>query len=258
MNKNKNLPDERVAIVTGVGKGLGGLGAAIATRFAENGMRMVISDLTPAVEEVAEEIRAETGAEVQAVVGDLSTMAGAATLVQAAIDRWGQVDVLVNNAGSGIIQPFLDHDEESLRETINRNLWTTVFCCHQALDHMVKRSYGRIVNIGGDSTRTGIPGHAGYNAAKGGVEGMSVGLAKEFALHDITINTVAPCVINTTRMAGAMKTKPELAEAILAVVPKGRPVEISEIVSAVEYLASDDARFITGQVLSVNGGAAMP
>lgn len=258
MSQNKTQPDNRVAIVTGVGRGIGGLGRAIAMQFAANGMRLVISDLTPEVADVAEEVKAETGAEVHAVAADLSKMEGATKLVQKALDAWGRVDVLVNNAGSGIIQPFLDHDEESLRETINRNLWTAVFCCHQVLPHMVSQNYGRIVNIGGDSTRTGIPGHAGYNAAKGGVEGMSVGLAREFASYDITINTIAPCAINTVRMANAIKNKSPLTEGILAVIPKGRPVEISEVVSAVEYLACDNARFITGQVLSVNGGAAMP
>jgi 2,3-dihydroxy-2,3-dihydro-p-cumate dehydrogenase len=123
---------------------------------------------------------------------------------------------------------------------------------------MVERNHGRIVNIGADSLRTGIPMHAGYNAAKGGVVGMMVGLAREFAHHDITVNTVAPCVINTERHRASLTADPARAEAFIRVVPKGRGAEIREVADTVRFLARADSRFITGQEISVNGGSAMP
>ena len=123
---------------------------------------------------------------------------------------------------------------------------------------MVARNHGRIINIGADSLRTGIPEHAAYNAAKGGVVGLMVGLAREFAAQDITVNTVSPCVINTPRFQDHLKSNPTWAQQFLAVVPKGRGAELGEIVDMVAFLARHEAGFITGQDISVNGGSAMP
>jgi 2,3-dihydroxy-2,3-dihydro-p-cumate dehydrogenase len=164
----------------------------------------------------------------------------------------------VNNAGSGVIRPFLEHDEASLQATLARNLWTTLWCCHKVLPHMVRANHGRIVNIGADSLRTGIAGHAGYNAAKGGVIGLMVGLAREFASYDITINTVSPCVVNTERHRAALRANSTLAESFVKVVPKGRGVEIQEICDMVSFLARTQAAFMTGQDISLNGGSSMP
>ena len=166
--------------------------------------------------------------------------------------------MLVNNAGGGIIRPFLEHDADSLTKTLQRNLWTTLWCCHKTLPHMVKANHGRIINIGADSLRTGIPQHAGYNAAKGGVVGLMVGLAKEFAAYDITVNTVSPCVVNTERHRTRLRGRSALAEAFVQVVPKGRGVEIDEVCDMVSFLARPEAAFMTGQDISLNGGSAMP
>jgi 2,3-dihydroxy-2,3-dihydro-p-cumate dehydrogenase len=179
-------------------------------------------------------------------------------MVDQTIAAFGRIDVLVNHAGSGVIRPFLEHDEASLMQTLQRNLWTTLWCCHKVLPHMVAANHGRIVNIGADSLRTGIPQHAGYNAAKGGVIGLMVGLAKEFAAYDITVNTVSPCVINTERHRARLKDDPKLAEAFVQVEPKGRGVEIDEVCDMVAFLARREAGFMTGQDISLNGGSAMP
>ena len=133
-----------------------------------------------------------------------------------------------------------------------------LFRSHKVLPQMVQQNHGRIVNIGADSLRTGIPHHAGYNAAKGGVIGLMVGLAKEFAQYDITVNTVSPCVVNTERFKTAMRGNSELMRDFVRVVPKGRGAELSEIADLVWFLARREAGFITGQDLSVNGGSAMP
>jgi 2,3-dihydroxy-2,3-dihydro-p-cumate dehydrogenase len=258
------VSDLRVAIVTGVGEGVGGLGRALAARLAAQPMHLMIADVDPGVAALAGTIqaqaRAESGREVRVLhqLGDLSDEAVVADMVARTVAGFGRIDVLVNNAGGGIIKPFLAHDAASLQTTVARNLWTTLWCCHKVLPHMVARNHGRIVNIGADSLRTGIPNHAGYNAAKGGVVGLTVGLAREFAGQDITVNTVSPCVIATERLRKAMVDTPELARAFVGVVPKARGAEIAEVVDLVCFLAKPETAFITGQDISVNGGSAMP
>ena len=250
----------RVAIVTGVGSGVGGLGRAIATRLAEDGMAIMMADLDPTVADVGASITAPFGDPTRfaTYAGDLSKESSVADMVARTVAAFGRIDVLVNNAGSGVIRPFLEHDEASFTATLERNLWTTIWCCHKVLPHMVAANHGRIVNIGADSLRTGIPQHAGYNAAKGGVVGLMVGLAKEFALNDITVNTVSPCVINTERHRARLVADPALADAFVRVVPKGRGVEMHEVCDAVSFLARRETGFITGQDISLNGGSAMP
>jgi 2,3-dihydroxy-2,3-dihydro-p-cumate dehydrogenase len=204
----------RSAIVTGVGMGIGGVGRAIAARLAADGLRGDDGRRRPRVAEVAAEIAEAAGQRRDPARPTPATSRSSATCRRWSIDdrAFGRVDVLVNNAGSGVIRPFLEHDEASLTQTLQRNLWTTLWCCHKALPHMVEANHGRIVNIGADSLRTGIPQHAGYNAAKGGVVGLMVGLAKEFAAYDITINTVSPCVVNTERHRTRLREDPALAE----------------------------------------------
>lgn len=248
----------QVAIVTGAGKGSGGLGRAIAQRLAAGGARVMVSDLDPRVAESASEISAATGAATLSFTGSLAVEANVQRMVAETIAAWGRIDILINNAGGGIIKPFLEHDAASFKETIDRNLWTALWCCHKVLPHMVRQNYGRIVNIGADSLRTGIPNHAGYNAAKGGVIGMSVALARDFAAHDITINTVSPCLIHTARFEALKQSDPALADKFERVIPKGRGVAIEEVADAVCFLAKRDTGFITGQEISINGGSAMP
>jgi len=163
----------------------------------------------------------------------------------------------VNNAGGGVIRPFLEHDAESLKATMDRNLWTTIWACHAALPHMIEKGFGRIVNIGADSVRNGLWDHAGYNAAKGGVHGLTTGLAREFAQSGVTINTVAPCMVATPMVKAAARQGNPLIRKFTDVIPLGRPAECEEVASMVTYLASDEAGFVTGQVISVNGGSTM-
>ncbi|HEX2540359.1 MAG TPA: SDR family oxidoreductase [Caldimonas sp.] len=254
------MPAPRAAIVTGVAMGIGGIGRAIAERLADDGMAVLMADLDPKVAEVAAVMAERHGdaARFRAFAGDLSVEGNVQAMVGQAMQAFGRIDVLVNNAGSGVIRPFLEHDAESFDATLKRNLWTTIWCCHKVLPHMVASNHGRIVNIGADSLRTGIPQHAGYNAAKGGVVGMMVGLAKEFAAYDITVNTVSPCVVNTERHRARLKDDPALANAFVQVVPKGRGVEMREICDMVSFLARAESAFMTGQDISLNGGSAMP
>ena len=146
---------------------------------------------------------------------------------------------------------------ETLRLTIDRNLWTAIWCCRAVLPHMKAAKYGRIVSIGADSVRNGLWDHAAYNAAKGGVHGLTSGLAREFAGDGITVNTVAPCAVATPQLEAFIGKGIALIEKFIGVIPMGRAGEMHEVASAVSYFASGEASFVTGQVVSVNGGSTM-
>lgn len=244
----------RVAVITGAGRGIG---LACAERLGAEGARLVLADLDGSQLAAAITHLGDAGIEAVGEAGDLADEAVAASLIRLASSRFGSVDILVNNAGGGILRPFLQHTPETLRATVDRNLWTAVWCCWHAIPHMKQLGFGRIVNIGADSVRNGLWDHAGYNAAKGGVHAMTTGLAREFARDGITVNTVAPCVVNTPQLAEVARSNPELAARAVSVVPMGRAGEMAEIASMVHYLALPEAAFVTGQVISVNGGSTM-
>ncbi len=241
----------QVALVSGAASPIG---KAIARRLAAGGAQLVLADVTA---DQLHTFAAELPATTQCVTGDLSDETVAAHFIGTAKSVFGRADILVNNAGGGLIMPFLEHTPATLRTTIDRNLWTCVWCCREVLPLMLAQNYGRIVNIGADSVRNGLLDHAGYNAAKGGVHGLTTGLAREFAASDVTVNTVAPCMVNTPLVEEALANKNPFIEKFLTVIPKGRPGSLDEIASMVAYLALREASFVTGQVISVNGGSTM-
>lgn len=241
----------RVAIVTGAGSPIG---KAVVRDLAAGGAKLVLGDI---VEEDLREAAAIAGPEVVTCLGDLSREEAARELIDAALQAFGRIDILVNNAGGGVIKPFLEHTPDTMRATIDRNLWTAVWCCWLALPTMVAQKYGRIINIGADSVRNGLYDHAMYNAAKGGVHAITTGLAREFAAQDITVNTVAPCIVETPIVTAAREAGHPMIPKMEAVIPKGRPADVAEVASMVAYLAQPEAGFVTGQVISVNGGSTM-
>ena len=248
--------DGRTAIVTGASSGIG---LGIVRRLVSDGARVFAATRSAEdLKKVGEQVDIAGG-----FVGELQQAGAADDLVSAAIGVLGHLDVLVNNAGGGVILPTLDHTEETLRSTIDNNLWTTIYCVRAALGHFVARGHGRIINIGADSVRTGLMDHAMYNAAKGGVHAMISGLAREFARDGITANTVAPCYVRTPELEAlfdAGKAPPRLDEVVAQgtmIVPIGRPGDPSEVAAAVAFRAAEDSRFITGQTIYVNGGASM-
>lgn len=244
-----------VAVVTGAAKGIG---LAIAERLAKDGARLVLADLDEAgLKQAAAHLASQFDAEVATRAGDLSDQGVAERTIKLASERFGRLDILVNNAGGGIIKPFAEHTPETLKTTIDRNLWTVLWCSWYAITPMRKQGYGRIIHLGADSVRNGLWDHAAYNAAKGGVHGLTTGMAREFARDGITVNTVAPCAVNTPQMVAITRSDPALAAKFVSVIPMGRPAEMEEVASMVSYLASAEASFVTGQVISVNGGSTM-
>nr|WP_249137454.1 SDR family oxidoreductase [Bradyrhizobium tropiciagri] len=244
----------RIAVVTGAAQGIG---FAIAERLQADGARIAIADVDEGqLNRAADRLGAGDDRPL-VCAGDLSRETVARDMIEATITRFGTIDILVNNAGGGIIQPFVDHTPESLRTTVDRNLWTAVWATFYALPEMRRKRYGRVVSVGADSVRNGLWNHAGYNAAKGGVHALTTGLAREFALEGITFNVVAPCIVNTERVRAAVAQAPEAVKKYIDVVPMGRPAEMAEVASMVAYLSTGEASFVTGQVISVNGGSAM-
>jgi 2,3-dihydroxy-2,3-dihydro-p-cumate dehydrogenase len=250
----------RTAIVTG---GATGIGLGISRRLLADGAQVLIASLTEAEgKQAVEQLRA-AGHDPGIFAGNLAQPGQADLLLQAAAGAFGGVDILVNNAGGGVIRPTLEHTEETLRATIDNNLWTTIRCTLAVLPHMAERGYGRIINIGAESVRNGLADHAIYNAAKGGVHALASGLAREFAGVGITVNTVAPSYVETPEIAAALSdgTVPARLQYVLdqavGLIPLGRPGTVEDVAAAVAYLARDDAGFVTGQVVSVNGGSSM-
>lgn len=250
-----NSLEGKVAIITGSARGIG---YGIAYKLVQSGARVVINGTDEKrTKEAATKLGGETKAEVKYYAGDLSIQTNVEEMVEYVIHGWDNIDILINNAGGGVILPFLEQTPETLTTTINRNLWTALWSCYTVLPHMVKARYGRIINIGADSVRNGLWDHAAYNAAKGGVHALTTGLAREFANDDITVNTIAPPAVHCEALEEIKKRDERLVEKYIEIIPKGRAASIEEVADAVWYLSTEGASFITGQVISVNGGSTM-
>ena len=244
----------RVALVTGAGRGIG---RATALALAGEGADIVINDINgQAAEVVAQEVRA-LGRQALAVVADVTNSAQVSAMVQQAVAQFGKLDVLVNNAGYFGADWFMDTGEEDWDRMINLNLKAVLICCKAALSEMIPRGAGRIVNISSDAGRVGTGAQGAYSAAKGGVIAFTKTLAREMARYRINVNTVAPGVVDTDLTQAIGARNPRLVEGMAKGIPWRRLARPEDIAGAVVFLATDDAEYITGQTLSVNGGLTM-
>jgi 3-oxoacyl-[acyl-carrier protein] reductase len=240
----------KVAIVTGASRGIG---RAIALQLAGVGAKVAVNyaSSSTAADELVNQINSN-GGEAIALQADVSKADQIDALINAVMEKWGRVDVLVNNAGITRDTLLLRMKLEDWQAVIDLNL-TGVFLCTRAVSKiMLKQKSGRIINIASVAGQMGNPGQANYSAAKAGVIGFTKTVAKELASRGITVNAVAPGFINTD-MTSDLK-----AEGILQYIPLGRYGEPDEIAGMVRFLAADPAAaYITGQTFNVDGGMVM-
>ena len=238
----------KVALVTGA---TGGIGAAIAEALHARGATVALSGTREAV---LNELKAKLGDRAEAFVCNLSDRASVEALVPAVEAKLGKVDILVNNAGITRDNLFMRMKDEEWDQVLEVNLGSTFRLARACMRGMMKRRFGRVISITSVVGVTGNPGQGNYAAAKAGMIGMSKSLAQEVASRSITVNCVAPGFI-ATPMTDALNDKQK--EGILGAVPAGRLGTPEEIAAAVVFLASDEASYVTGQTLHVNGGMAM-
>jgi 3-oxoacyl-[acyl-carrier protein] reductase len=244
--------ENKVALVTG---GSRGIGRAIALEFAARGAAVVVNyNKSPeSAEQVVQQIQA-AGGRAAASQADVSDFKQAETLIKFAIDTFGDLSILVNNAGITRDQLIMMMPEGDWDAVINTNLKSTFNCSKAAVKHMMRKRVGRIINMASVAGQMGNPGQTNYSASKGGQIAFTKALAREVAARNITVNAIAPGFVDT-EILDAMT--PETLEAALKMVPLARKGRPEEIAYAAAFLASDEAAYITGQVLGVDGGMAM-
>ena len=241
---------DRVAIVTGASRGIG---RAVARRLAASGAAVVAAARGDHADAVAEEIRGAGGRSV-AASADVTDPRRIDVMVRTALDEYGRVDVLVNNAGIVRDQLALRMSPADWDAVVATNLTAAFNCARAVLRPMIRQRGGRIINVGSVVGRMGNPGQANYAASKAGLEGFSRALAREVASRGITVNVVAPGMIDTDMTA---ELNESAQAAMLARIPMGRLGTTEDVAGAVLFLASDEAAYVTGHVLAVNGGMYM-
>ncbi len=248
---------DKTVIVTGGG---GGIGSATSRRFAAEGAKVAVYDMNLATaEKVAADIRA-AGGQAAAFQCDITNRVQVEAAVAATQVQFGPVDVLVNNAGWDIFKPFVKTIPAEWDKLIAINLTGALHMLHAVLPAMTERKYGRIVNVASDAARGGSSGEAVYSACKGGLVALSKTLAREHARQGITVNVICPGPTDTALLAGVAegaRDPAKLLEAFKNAIPMGRLGQGDDLASAIAFMGSDDASFITGQVLSVSGGLTM-
>jgi 3-oxoacyl-[acyl-carrier protein] reductase len=236
----------RVAIVTGSARGIG---RAIALKLAEVGATVVVSDIADAGP-VAEEIKAMKRQSL-AVPANVSLASDVNALVDTVISKYGRIDILVNNAGIARDQLLLRMSDEDWDAVLNVNLKSVFLCTRAVLRQMMKQRWGRIISISSIVGIVGNPGQANYAAAKAGIIGFTKTLAREAGSRGITVNALAPGFIDTTM---TQQLGEEVRQELMRRIPLGSLGSPDDVAEAVAFLASEKARYITGQVLGVDGG----
>jgi 2-hydroxycyclohexanecarboxyl-CoA dehydrogenase len=242
----------KVAIVSG---GAQGIGEGICVKLAQLGASVAVLDLNLEGAEAAAERITAAGNKAISIGADITQKNAVDEAVATVVEKLGGVDIVVNNAGYTEVHKFIDEDEAYWDKLIAINMKGPFFLTQAALKHMIeKNNGGKIVNIASDSARLGNPGEAVYSATKGGLVSFTKSLAREVARYQITVNCVSPGPTNTP----LMKAQPEkMIEGLKRLIPLRRIGEPEDIASMVAFLSSDEAAFVTGQIISVSGGLTM-
>lgn len=245
---------QRVAFITGAGRGIG---REIARTLASKSMKIIVTDINIENAQETVSILKDEGAEAIAVYCDVTKLESVQEAVATSLSHFDTIDVLVNNAGWDKIEPFLKSEPSTWKTILDINLMGQIHTCKEILPHMVKNGYGKVVNIASDSGRVGSSGEGVYSAAKGGVIALTKTLAREMARHKLNVNCIAPGPSDTPLIAEIGSYNEGIVAALEKAIPFRRLAQPSDIAGAVAYFASDEAGYVTGQTLSVNGGLTM-
>jgi 3-oxoacyl-[acyl-carrier protein] reductase len=241
----------KVALVTGSAQGIG---RAIALNLAQGGARIVLTDMRePKLDEVVKEIEAQGGKAIRFVV-DVTDREAVRKAVDQTLETWEKIDILVNNAGITRDNLVMRMKVEDWQAVLKTNLDGAFYCIQAVLPGMVRQRYGRIVSIASVVAQAGNVGQANYISSKAGIIGLTKAVAAEVARRNITVNAVAPGFIATSMTENL---PPEIKEKMLSLIPVGRMGTDTEIAVGVRFLVSEEARYITGHVLNINGGMFM-
>ncbi|XUX01461.1 MAG: 3-oxoacyl-ACP reductase FabG [Dehalogenimonas sp.] len=238
----------KVAVITGAGRGIG---AAIARRLAAEGAAVVLNSLSESAAQVTEEITASGGKAIF-IQGDVSKNDDVSKIIDSASANFGRLDILVNNAGITRDNLLMRMSEEDWDTVMDTNLKSIYLCTKAVIRPMLKnKSGGRIINLSSVIGLSGNAGQANYAASKAGIIGFTKSLAKELASRQITVNAIAPGFIVTDMTSGISQ---EAKDALIKRIPLGTLGSAEDVASAAAFLASDEAKYITGQTLTVDGG----
>ena len=243
--------ENKIAVVTGAGAGIG---RAIVEKLASEGATVVVTDVNG---DAASTAAAEIGHGAVAYELDVTDFARVGTVVAAVRDRFGRIDVLVNNAGWDKALPFVDSEPDLWERVIDINYVGVLNTCKAVLPIMVAQGSGSVVNLGSDAGRVGSASEAVYSGAKGAVIAFSKAVAREMARHQINVNVVCPGPTDTALFASMGGDSDKLREGLIRAIPFRRLGQPEDVANAVCYFASDEATFITGQTVSVSGGLTM-
>ena len=243
--------DNKIAIITGAGRGIG---RGIAEKLAAEGAAVVVTDID---EQAARTAAKEVGGGAIGLRVDVTSKDSVTEMVAQVTEKFGRIDVLVNNAGWDKVGPFVDSDEADWDRVIAINLYGVLHTSKAVLPIMATQGHGSVVNLGSDAGRVGSSGEAVYSAAKGAVIAFSKATAREMARHQVNVNCICPGPTDTPLFASIGGDNPKLREALTKAIPFRRLADPSDLANAVAFFASDEAAYITGQTVSVSGGLTM-
>ena len=246
--------DKKVAFITGAGSGIG---REIAKTLALKEIKIIVADIHIQNAEETVSLINECGQEARTIFCDVSKLESVRKSVEESKEYFGKIDFLINNAGWDKVEPFLNSEPETWQRIIDINLLGQFHTCKEIMPLMIENGFGKVVNIASDAARVGSSGEAVYSAAKGGVIAFTKTMAREMARYKLNVNCVAPGPADTPLFQEIGSYNTGIAKALEKAIPFRRLAQPKDIAGAVAYLISEEADYITGQTLSVNGGLTM-